>query len=547
MKEKLNHKSVLSTVDRDSVVLDSEVTDVLFHFDAIMDSLEVDEPSPRTQSPNQEPTEVTTIPNPTPESGPPSPCDVESPELTKLCPPSPTTARNLPKVKEIQKQLLVRRDSDITQSKPRDKSPPRVNVQNIIQRLHVSTSPSPEPLPPSQPRPRSNSKSIQDKITVLTTAQADEPEDTRRSYTPPLVRRKIKSPFLERSKSEDFESSLSEIAEQGHPLEVISQTPSPLPPEDIATVTVHELAEGSSDIATKPPTVLDSTTREPVAETTEDLSETATVSDDAVFKPSPVKHPQTVSTSEKLDTIESQTKPHKSPDKVSVQAKEDSPQTRGSVNSESDREGTLEGKKVDSVRQDVPERTSETSHSVEQEEGSDRKRSAIIGPEDVQLTLEPEPTIEEQSESTLNTSTNSTHVELIIGVRENGLFEAPPRIVDPCTKASLEPPSTIQKSGHYDHLSSLSPYDHLPPLEPEETELDTSMFRKRSASDVISHRVHPVAGPPVDSSLISSAVSLWRTVTCTSACIEVHFVLHVCQQNEVTVPGRNDNQKMTQS
>ena len=515
-KEKLDHKAVLSAVDRDTIVLDSEVTDVLFHFDAIMDSLEVEEPSPRTLTPNQEPAEVTTSPNPTPESGPPSPCDVESPELTKLCPPSPTTPRNLPKVKEIQKQLLVRRDSDITQSKQRDKSPPRVNVQNIIQQLHVSTSsPSPEPLPPSQPRPRSNSKSIQDKISVLTTTQADQPEETRRSYTPPLIRRKIKSPFLERSKSEDFESSLSEIAEHSHPLEIISQTPSPLPPEDIATATVHELVEGSTDNATKPPTVLDSTTREPVAETTEDLSEAATVSDDTVFKPSPVKQSQTVSTSEKLDTTESQVKPHKSTDKVSVQAKEDSTQIRGSVDSESDREGTLAGKKVDRVRQDVPEPTSETSHS------DDRKRSAIIGPEDIQLTLEPEPPIEEESESTLNTSTNSTHVELIIGVRENGLFEAPPRIVDPSTKASLEPPSTIQKSGHYDHLKSLGHYDHLSPLEPEEeTELATSMFRKRSASDVTSHRIHPVAGPPVDSSLISSAVSLWCTVMYTSACIE---------------------------
>lgn len=220
-QEKLAARNSHRLSATESLILDSEITDVLFHFDAIMDALEKE-----MHEPSLSPGEVT--PSPTPQSPPTTPTHITEPtELTKLSLHQLNSSRsNLPSVKELQKQFLQSKVIDATktatvQSRDFDMSRVRVNVQNIIQQLHVKgSSTSPEPLPGSH-RPRSNSKSIMEKISVLTTGHQGEPsEDTRRSYTPPLKRNKIKSPFLERSKSQDFESILSEAFEQetSHPL-----------------------------------------------------------------------------------------------------------------------------------------------------------------------------------------------------------------------------------------------------------------------------------------------------------------------------------------
>lgn len=250
--ERSNRASLNTITDRDSLVLDSEVKDVLFQFDTIMDALEGDLllepiPNPVLQVPGASFVSVGVV-----RSEPTSPCDVEAPELLRLSSAISTSRSNLPNVRELQKQFLFSRDSDGTKSKQLDMARVKINVQNIIQQLRVKqSSPSPEP-PVGTHRPRSNSKTIQNKITELTTStQGEVIHYNRRSYTPPLVRRKIKSPFLERSTSEkDFDSILadSDKAEVSHPLGITSTTPSPLPEEEKVVTTDIPIPAESPDI-----------------------------------------------------------------------------------------------------------------------------------------------------------------------------------------------------------------------------------------------------------------------------------------------------------
>lgn len=479
----------------ESLILDSEITDVLFHFDAIMDALEeeVCEPSlsPRAVSPLSDTTQ----------SLPTSPTEVEFTKLGKLSSHLHSSRSNLPSVRELQKQFLLSKGIDVAkvaQSKHLDVSQMRVNVQDIIQQLHVKgSSTSPEP-PPNFHRPRRNSKSIQDKISVLTTGyQGEASEETRRSYTPPLIRNKIRSPFLERSKSQDFDSILSEAVEQdaSHPLTVIeglSPTPPPIlsvePSETtLDTDTVTGLIN-EGDTLVEQPTTVETTTeivnilREGFLEQTTETTKKVVSSESFPINVSSQTHHDSSQRPEDVPT------PSASPDKVFVTIREDYRKSRGSRNSKKDLAASKEEEEQSQVEQKVSASTVQNPVV-----DGDRKRSAVIGLDDVLLSFDVEPPVDEEPENILSKSTGSNHVQLIIGVRENQVFKAPPRIIDPVVTSSLERPP--KKMSHYDRLLSKTHYDHLPPVERDE-EFEEFSFRYRSVSDVTSHRVHPVATPP---------------------------------------------------
>lgn len=78
------------------------------------------------------------------------------------------------------------------------------------------------------------------------------------------------------------------------------------------------------------------------------------------------------------------------------------------------------------------------------------------------------------------------HVEVVIGVKENGVF-SPPRVVDGSEETAM-----YGRPNQYDHLKAKSQYDHLAPLEPGEDPYQP-FHRHRSASDVTSHRVRPLS------------------------------------------------------
>ena len=93
------------------------------------------------------------------------------------------------------------------------------------------------------------------------------------------------------------------------------------------------------------------------------------------------------------------------------------------------------------------------------------------------------------------------HVEVVIGVKENGVF-SPPRVVD-----GSEETSPYGRPNQYDHLKAKSQYDHLSPLEPGEDPYQPFQ-RHRSASDVTSHRVRPLSKRSFNDEFAESEVSV---------------------------------------
>jgi hypothetical protein len=93
------------------------------------------------------------------------------------------------------------------------------------------------------------------------------------------------------------------------------------------------------------------------------------------------------------------------------------------------------------------------------------------------------------------------HVEVVIGVKENGVF-SPPRVVDGSEETSL-----IGRPNQYDHLKAKSQYDHLAPLEPGEDPYQPFQ-RHRSASDVTSHRIRPLSKRSFNDEFAESEVGI---------------------------------------
>lgn len=479
----------LNVEDSTGEILDSEVSDVLFHFDTIVNALEIDtphdlSPSPRPQSPsseyayNETETNSETVKGTLEESRhlvlerteldlqPPRDDSVSSLDNTTQDKVSDELVSTVSpsKIEDLRKSFLYPKESERTQAaetKPclEDAASPRVKVQDLIAQIYEGeSSTSPEPLPPNQVRRGSNS--IQTKITELTAnVQAEDSEEKRRSYTPPLVRRKIISPFLERSRSKSVDPDKniddSSPQEYHHPLtKAESFTGRPI----LTSTNTAEAANKSRDKTL--PSVIN--------QTSDDGRENSLT-----------------------NSVEDKSKPvnvHKSPDKVYFTIREDDYGSRHSLRrTESDKDRTLERKE---------------SHGEVKKVGDGR--TEVVAPEDINLTFDTEDKMLERMSESYGSSQDieKPHVELIIGVKENGLFAAPPRIVQP--GSNLEVP--ILKSGHYDRLISKTHYDHLPPMESDD-DIGSSLYRHRSASDVTSHRIKPLAGPLVDSELIASEAS----------------------------------------
>ena len=104
------------------------------------------------------------------------------------------------------------------------------------------------------------------------------------------------------------------------------------------------------------------------------------------------------------------------------------------------------------------------------------------------------------------------HVEVVIGVKENGVF-SPPKVVD-----GSEETSPHHKPSQYDHLMAKSQYDHLAPLEPGEDPYKPFQ-RHRSASDVTSHRVRPLSKRSLNDELAESEVH--RNMYMCTVCVVV--------------------------
>lgn len=177
------------------------------------------------------------------------------------------------------------------------------------------------------------------------------------------------------------------------------------------------------------------------------------------------------------------------------------------------------------------EKSSDDSHLVEfmvlsyPHKKSSKKKSKVdladlAPPEEVATPEDVELTFEENENASTSTSTleseqryeaprkdslllESPHrVEVVIGMKENGIF-LPPKIVE---DDSSTPPPSKKLSSQYDHLSKRSQYDHLAPLEPGE-DPHTPFQRHRSASDVGSHRIRPVTKSSLHEERASSEVS----------------------------------------
>ena len=93
------------------------------------------------------------------------------------------------------------------------------------------------------------------------------------------------------------------------------------------------------------------------------------------------------------------------------------------------------------------------------------------------------------------------HVEVVIGVKENGVF-SPPKVVDGSEETSM-----YGRPNQYDHLKAKPQYDHLAPLEPGEDPYQPFQ-RHRSASDVTSHRIRPLSKRSLNDEFTESEVGI---------------------------------------
>ncbi len=216
-------------VDSKDLLLDTEVSDVMFHFDTIITELEqsTHEVSPAPERPtgtlpereepsengvvsqldeivelDKEPTvELTTLPVS-------NSSEIASSEAIseKTSGHEPATA----KASIVERRQLFLRP---TQTKPHDESPSRDSdvlsragkVRSLIAQLQSSrSSPPPSPPPPPLSRDRKQ-RSHSPSVTSLTEQFPGVDEllsEKRRSYTPPPVRRRIQSPFLAQRETE---------------------------------------------------------------------------------------------------------------------------------------------------------------------------------------------------------------------------------------------------------------------------------------------------------------------------------------------------------
>lgn len=452
-----------------SSFLDSEVSEVLFEFDTMLTELERENliensPSPMPQSPvsktapidsestplaNQD-EQKSESPNEVPsveiESSPgieSSSCSLNDSESSIEKSPSDLEPgqkklRNLPKVNEIkQRFMLPQKYSPIPPTSPTKEDIPksRGNVKSMIAQMQASSETElplvhmpPEDVPTGA---RRNSKSIQNKIEELTRLRApgaDEGPEQTRSYTPPIVRRKVQSVFFEQARSKSLEPKLTKSQE--------NLADKDTPKETVNVEAFEEKVNSSVEVPKEEPSSSLEESKEAITSSLEELKQDSSTELTKVETNHEPPSPK-VNKEEKTHHIEDATQSKKN-----------------SVSSES-----VNGDSHLVAFDILPAQPS-------------RKRSEIAKPDDIELSFK-EDKGSPKSERKLSKQSSQDHVELVIGVRENGLY-SPPQIID-----TEDHP--LKKSSEYDHLMKKNEYDHLEPLSPTN---GMHYHRHRSASDL---------------------------------------------------------------
>lgn len=471
---------------RDTKMLDAEVVDTLFQFDSIVSELEKETLIEQTPSPLP-PSSPTMARKASPSGSSQQSLEQQSPtsELSSsfdgdICQepassgpkqsPSPPRPRALPNVNQLKQQFLSpRRPASAPlhrESKLDDVPHIKGNVKNLI--AQMQTTPEVEhpcsltpPLLDEQMKKR-HSKAIQSKITELNQQLSQEKDSRRekrqsRSYTPPMVRRKIQSPFL----VEESEAK-SGVAAVTSPNGTKEQPQTPVSPQDFVMKPAADLTSKEEDEVSDTPTKEVGTS----PEKKDSVDESKTVAQEEVKPP--------------LETGGTQAATVTSP-----------PPTEADKSSEPNH---LVSFLVLSPPHKKPSKKKVRMETPPPEE--------VATPQDIELTFDK---ASQQSEHRYETPRRDSltyesphHVEVVIGVKENGVY-APPKIVDD------EERSALQFSSEYDHLMARSLYDHLSPLEPGEDPYKPFQ-RHRSASDVTSHRIRPLTKSSLRDELGASEV-----------------------------------------
>ena len=458
-------------LNKRSSILDSEVSEVLFQFDSMLTEIERENlkehsPSPMPQSPVRKEApilsqttsvvshneqvidshdEKSNAESLTPSES--SSCSLDdSGSSTEKSPNDLETTkkplRNLPKVNEIKQRFILPSKYPQTPLSPTKEDIPRTtgNVKSKIAQMQASSDielPIVNLPPEEHTSTRRHSKTIQSKIEELTRLGTPKTEcvlEQKRSYTPPIVRRKVQSVFFEQTRAKSLEPKLTKSQES---------------------------------LVDKPSKETDDTCKDVLVVSPENaVNSRLEVSREDANSSLEVSHEETNSSVEEIRVPKEQTNESQMTKPATAETPNHQDHTEDDVSLNSGNEdGHL-------VAFDVLPKSS-------------RKRSEIATPENIELSFKEDkasPKTEKRLSKTSSQDSfyevSSSRVELMIGVKENGLY-SPPHIVD-------TDDHPLKKSSEYDHLTTRSEYDHLAPLEPSN---GIHFHRHRSASDIGAHRV----------------------------------------------------------
>lgn len=632
---------------RDTRMLDAEVVDTLFQLDSIVTELERETltdlgPSPLPQSSPALGRKISPSDSPQNSIEQPSPSSELSSSLdSDLCReltgtsgtkqfPSPPRSRALPCVSQL-KQQFTSPQRPLSAPLHRDAKHENLmlvkgNVKNIIAQMQTTAHDGDQPrsvTPPfvSDPVKKRHSIAIQSKISEFTqqwNEQNDKKKERRKSqsYTPPAVRRRIQSPFLQeefrftqeitksttcKTKEESkFEAEIVSLTEKIEELSVEENEKMGSPTRtkkefaseaEVSSPTRPRVEKGEGEVLSGRKIAEEETATEvPLPIRTEEQLHATTVTSPSrtgeqkllellsrmgdkshktenlptgtkeispmMDEPAQARIREKSPMMEELSTEEDLplSRKERSPTPVSVQrCLEESKdfsngKTEGEIHDERirrtpERMGGLDGMQSTIVGQEEDvamsrpseqatllasppssaemEKSSEENHLVSflvlspPHKKSPKKKvkieqpsaEEVAAPDNIELTLE-----ENTSTSTLESDhkyeaprkdsllLESPHrVEVVIGMKENGIF-TPPKIVEDDEK----PRSKL--SSQYDHLSARSQYDHLAPLEEPEEDPYMPFHRHRSASDISSHRIRPLTKGSLNDELMMSEV-----------------------------------------
>lgn len=434
--------------------------------------------------------------------------------------------RNLPKVNEIKQRFMLPSKYPLIPVSPtkEDLPKPRGNVKNMIAQMQA---PSDTELPivstPSEEHAggRRHSKTIQSKIDELTRLRSPKVEDApeqKRSYTPPIVRRKVQSVFFEHTRSKSLEPKLNKSQEN-----LADNTSKDVDTSrDQLAVLTNEAVKTTSEVCKKDVCSSFQVSKEEVNSTLQvpkEVNSSTEVTKEVDFSTEMTKEgdshtemtEEVNSSTEMTEQVNSSLKISK---ESSIQEKDEPIVSKTETKQTSDKD-------ISQSKKDNIALYSENgdSHLVAFDilpQPPSRKKSP---PEDIELGFKEDKVSRKSGKRLKKASsqdsfyeTSSSRVGLMIGVKENGLY-SPPQIVD-----TEDHP--LKKSSEYDHLMKKSEYDHLAPLEPSNG--IHYPHRHRSASDLGVHRIGRLSRE--EQQMMASEVSTVNS----ACCITIITSSHTC-------------------